>query len=55
MKCSECTSYRLYQTGYDEYPPLTHISYCSKGHWENGNPYIEEEEIDCPDFIKSKE
>ena len=36
MKCDDCINQKTYKTGLDEYPSCTIISYCSKGHWENG-------------------
>jgi len=36
MKCDDCENDGWYTTGRDEYPPCTSISYCKKGHWENG-------------------
>lgn len=54
MICSECTSYRIYRTGDDEYPPLTMVSYCSKGHWDCEEIIGEDLERDCPDFIKKE-
>lgn len=52
MKCTECMHVKHYLTGDHEYPQRTHVCYCDKGHWENGNPEQLEDEIECPDFYK---
>ena len=38
FKCSDCQHKKRYTTGRDEYPGLTTIEYCSKEHWEGGDP-----------------
>jgi len=40
MKCDSCKFNGYYTTGRDEYPGLTTIPVCRKGHWEN-NPTFE--------------
>ena len=47
---------KRYTTGRDEYPGLTTIEYCSKGHWEGGDPEPEANQDftvwdDCKDFL----
>ena len=56
FKCSDCKHKKRYTTGRDEYPGLTTIEYCSKGHWEGGDPEPEPNQDfavwdDCKDFL----
>ena len=38
FKCDGCKNKTHYTTGRDEYPGLTTIQCCSKGHWDGINP-----------------
>lgn len=54
FKCSDCQHKKRYTTGRDEYPALTTIEYCSKGHWEGGDPEPNQDFTvwdDCKDFL----
>jgi hypothetical protein len=47
MNCDKCKFKKSYTTGADEYPPLTNLEYCGKGHWENGyEPYLDDSNKD---------
>ncbi len=48
--CNDCVHLDGYMTGDDEYPQRTHICWCNKGHWENGDLELLYDEIECPDF-----
>jgi Protein of unknown function (DUF551) len=37
VHCNNCKNCKVYTTGGDEYPAHTTLSYCEKGHWENGS------------------
>lgn len=58
MKCDFCKFRKNYKTGSDEYPPLTEIETCMKGHWVDtvgkleGSESIEQVDYwaDCKDY-----
>ena len=35
MRCDDCIFKKTRTTGIDEYPMLTTIPYCQKGHWDD--------------------
>lgn len=35
MRCDDCAFKKYRTTGMDEYPMLTTIVYCAKGHWDD--------------------
>jgi len=53
-KCDNCQFKKSYTTGIDEYPALTTIPYCSKGHWADGDMFDDVANPDpwesCKDF-----
>lgn len=56
FKCSYCHHQKRYTTGIDEYPGLTTIIYCSKGHWEGDDPEPDPNQDftlwdECNDFL----
>lgn len=55
MECDTCLFKKHYTTGRDEYPALTTLEYCSKQHWDSGNPEPDNEEItfweNCKDYF----
>jgi hypothetical protein len=47
-------------SGIDEYPALTHLEYCAKDHWENGDePYVDNPSkdpfVNCNDFKQQEQ
>jgi len=51
-KCDKCRNKKGYVTGQDEYPAGQYLEYCSKKHWENSPPEMQEAMPDgiCRDF-----
>lgn len=51
VTCEDCKHLNGYVTGDDEYPQRTYVCWCSKGHWENGDPQLLQEIRDLKDKI----
>ncbi len=58
MNCDTCKFRKSYTTGTDEYPPLTNLEFCGKGHWENGHEPDNSNKdlfLNCKDFKQQEQ